>query len=73
MNLRQSQHSINQFKLKKKCFFRINTVSNKNFTSVVIESLIKKKKKIYIYIYIYIVIHRQTISLYHNSSVWLDM
>ena len=26
----------------------------------------------YIYIYIYSVIHRQTISLYHNSSVWLD-
>ena len=25
-----------------------------------------------IYIYIYIVIHRQTVSLYHNSSVWLD-
>ena len=23
-------------------------------------------------IYIYIVIHRQTLSLYHNSSVWLD-
>ena len=23
------------------------------------------------YIYIYIVIHRQTVSLYHNSSVWL--
>ena len=28
---------------------------------------------IYIYIYIYIVIHRQTVSLYHNSSVMLDM
>ena len=27
---------------------------------------------IYIYIYIYIVIHRQTFSLYHSSSVWLD-
>ena len=27
---------------------------------------------IYIYIYIYIVIFRQTVSLYHNSSVWLD-
>ena len=26
----------------------------------------------YIYIYIYIVIQRQTVSLYHNSSVWLD-
>ena len=26
----------------------------------------------YIYIYIYIVIHRHTVSLYHNSSVWLD-
>ena len=25
-----------------------------------------------IYIYIYIVIYRQTVSLYHNSSVWLD-
>ena len=24
------------------------------------------------YIYIYIVIHKQNISLYHNSSVWLD-
>ena len=23
-------------------------------------------------LYTYIVIHRQTISLYHNSSVWLD-
>ena len=26
----------------------------------------------HIYIYIYIVIHRQTISLYYKSSVWLD-
>ena len=25
-----------------------------------------------IYIYMHIVIHRQTVSLYHNSSVWLD-
>ena len=24
------------------------------------------------YIYIYIVIHRQTVLLYHNTSVWLD-
>ena len=24
-------------------------------------------------LYIYIVIHRQTVLLYHNSSVWLDM
>ena len=29
-------------------------------------------KNIYIYIYMYIVIHRQTVSLYHNPSVWLD-
>ena len=27
---------------------------------------------ILIYIYTYIVICRQTVSLYHNSSVWLD-
>ena len=27
---------------------------------------------LYIYIYIYIVIHRQTVSFYQNSSVWLD-
>ena len=27
---------------------------------------------IYIYIYTYIVIHRQSIFLYHNASVWLD-
>ena len=27
---------------------------------------------LYIYIYIYIVIHRQTVSLYYNYSVWLD-
>ena len=27
---------------------------------------------IYIYIYIYIVIHRQIVSFYQNSSVWLD-
>ena len=27
---------------------------------------------IHIYIYIYIVNHRQTVSLYHNSSVQLD-
>ena len=26
----------------------------------------------YMYIYIYIVIYRLTLSLYHNSSVWLD-
>ena len=25
-----------------------------------------------ILIYIYIVIHRETVSLYHNFSVWLD-
>ena len=25
-----------------------------------------------IYIYTYIVIHRQAVSLYHNSSAWLD-
>ena len=28
---------------------------------------------IYIYNHIYIIIHRQTVSLNHNSSVWLDM
>ena len=28
---------------------------------------------IYIYIYIYIVIHRQTVSFYQNSLVWLDI
>ena len=27
---------------------------------------------IYIYIYIYIFIHRHTVSLYHNSFLWLD-
>ena len=27
---------------------------------------------IYIYIYIYSVIHKQTVLLYHNTSVWLD-
>ena len=27
---------------------------------------------LHIYIYIYIVIHRQTVSFYQNSSVWLD-
>ena len=27
---------------------------------------------IYIYIYVYIVIHRETVSFYQNSSVWLD-
>ena len=26
----------------------------------------------HIYIYIHIVIYRQTVSLYHNASVWLD-
>ena len=26
-----------------------------------------------IYIYIYIVIHKQAVSLYHNSSVWPDI
>ena len=30
-------------------------------------------RNVTIYIYIYIVIHRQTVLLYHNSSVWLDM
>ena len=29
-------------------------------------------KYTYIYIYIYTVIHKQTVSLYHNSSVGLD-
>ena len=27
---------------------------------------------VYVYIYVYIVIHRQTVSFYQNSSVWLD-
>ena len=31
------------------------------------------KLYIYIYIYIYTVIYRQTVLLYHNSLVWLDM
>ena len=33
-----------------------------------------RKSNVYIniYIYIYIVIHRQTVSFYQNSSVWLD-
>ena len=30
-------------------------------------------ENIHTYIYIYIVIHRQTVSFYQNSSVWLDM
>ena len=34
--------------------------------------MVIRKKKIHIYIYIYIVIHRQTVSFYQNSSVWLD-
>ena len=32
-----------------------------------------KFETLYIYIYIYIVIHGQIVSLYHNSSVWLDI
>ena len=36
-----------------------------NFITIIIIIII-------IYIYIYIVIHRQTVSLYQNSSVWLD-
>ena len=31
-----------------------------------------QEEYIYIYIYIYMVIHRQTVSFYQNSSVWLD-
>ena len=33
---------------------------------------VKSANIIYIYIYIYIVIHRQTVSFYQNSPVWLD-
>ena len=32
----------------------------------------KRKHWVYWYIYIYIVTHRPTVSLTHNSSVWLD-
>ena len=32
-----------------------------------------KHQYIYIYINIYIYIHRQTVSFYNNSLVWLDM
>ena len=35
--------------------------------------MISQSTHTHIYIYIYIVIHRQIVSLYHNSSVWLDM
>ena len=37
-----------------------------------ISVLVARRDDIYIYIYIYIVIYRQTVSLNHNSSVWLD-
>ena len=43
--------------------------STSAFLSLVISSL--SSLLLYIYIYIYIVIHWQTVSLYHNSSVWL--
>ena len=41
-------------------------------TKILGVSIILSNSCIHIYIYIYIVIHRQTVSLYHNSSVWLD-
>ena len=36
------------------------------------EEMKRHDTSFYTDIYIYIVIHRQTISLYHNSSVWLN-
>ena len=47
-------------------------------TSIALVSVINRyhidglRLYIYIYIYIYIVIHKQTVSFYQNSSVWLD-
>ena len=49
--------------------FYIQKWANSFITST---SLSLNQQYIYIYIYIYIVIHWHTVSLYHNSSVWLD-
>ena len=50
---------------------KIKTLVSK-LERILIKSYIEHLSKLYIYIYIYIVIYRQTVSLYHNSSVWLD-
>ena len=45
------------------------TVAQKN---VALSFSLSLSLSVYIYIYICIVIHRQTVSLYYNSSVWRD-
>ena len=51
------------------CIFSvIYCVTVCNFVRIMVRSVIWKALKAIIYI----VIHRQTVSLYHNSSVWLD-
>ena len=62
---------------KKKVFIRNYKKKKYYFLKVEDDWLFKKIMKglslsLSLYIYIYIVIHRQTDSLYHNSSVWLD-
>ena len=49
-------------------------ISNKYLLSILNEFIILDASSnwVYIYIYIYIVIHRQSVSLDHNSWVWLD-
>ena len=55
-------------------FLETNFIRNKTLSCLIFTT--EKKNvyiKIYIYIYIYIVIQRHTVSLYHNSSVWLHI
>ena len=49
-------------------FFRSNMEIMNIARMVVVTEEEGEKSLIYIYIYIYIVIHRETVSLYHNSS-----
>ena len=48
------------------------TKGNRTWFATNPQSELVSTNTVTIYIYIYIVIHRQTVSLYHNSSVRVD-
>ena len=52
----------------------VNTIMMANSLTLYLSLSLSLSIYIYIYIYIYhiIVIHRRTVSIYQNSSVWLD-
>ena len=61
--------TLKYFWIKTKHWSR-NVLGNKQIIEHIFSSVLPFLR---IYIYRYIAIHRKTVSLYHNSSIWLDM